>query len=109
MVLAVKTSAQGHQVVAVARAFWPRRSSSNRRGWAHGIDQQPVLPCRPKSANMLEMPDFIGCLRSFAFGSKWATQHQIIWKSVLSGTARYRVLKIRIEEAARQRIWRVSS
>jgi hypothetical protein len=42
MALAGKTSAQGHYVAAVARAFWPCRSSSNRRWLAHAIDQQPV-------------------------------------------------------------------
>jgi hypothetical protein len=66
MALAGKTSAQGHHVAAVARAFRPRRGSSNRRWLAHEIGQQPVLPCRPKSANMLEMPDFIGCLQFFS-------------------------------------------
>jgi len=30
MALAGKTSVQGHYVAAVARAFWPRRSTSNR-------------------------------------------------------------------------------
>jgi len=39
--LAGKTSAQGHHVAAIARAFWPRRSS-NRRWLAHKIVQQPV-------------------------------------------------------------------
>jgi hypothetical protein len=34
---------------------------------AREIVQQPVLPFRQKSANMLEMPDFIGCLQFFAF------------------------------------------
>ena len=42
MALAGKTSAQGHHVAAVARAFWPRRSSSNRRWLAHAIVQQPI-------------------------------------------------------------------
>jgi hypothetical protein len=42
-------------------------SSSNRARLAHEIVQQPVLPCRSKSANMLEMPDFIGRLQFFAF------------------------------------------
>jgi hypothetical protein len=67
MALAGRTSAQGHYVAIVARGFWPRRGSSNRRWLAHEIVQQPVLPCRSKSANMLEMPDFIGCLQFFAF------------------------------------------
>jgi hypothetical protein len=67
MALAGKTSAQGHYVAAVARAFWPRRSSSNRRWLAHEIVQQPVMLFRPKSANVLEMPDFIGLLQFFAF------------------------------------------
>jgi hypothetical protein len=62
MSLAGKTSAQGHHVAAVARAFWPRRSS-NRRWLVHEIVQQPVMLFRPKSANVLEMPDFIGCLQ----------------------------------------------
>jgi hypothetical protein len=44
MALAGKISAQGHYVAAVARAFWPRRSSSNRRWLAHEIVQQPVRP-----------------------------------------------------------------
>ena len=61
-----KTSTQGHHVAAVARAFWPRRSS-NRRWLVHEIVQQPVMLFRPKSANVLEMPDFIGCLQFFAF------------------------------------------
>jgi hypothetical protein len=42
MALAGKTSAQGHHVAAVARAYWPRRSS-NRRWLAHEIVQQPVM------------------------------------------------------------------
>jgi hypothetical protein len=54
-------------VAAATRAFWPRRSSSNRRWLAHEIVQQPVKLFRPKSANVLEMPDFIGCLQFFAF------------------------------------------
>jgi hypothetical protein len=67
MALAGKTSAQGHHVADVARAFWLRRSSSNRRWLAHEIVQQPVKLFRPKSANVLEMPNFIGCLQFFAF------------------------------------------
>jgi hypothetical protein len=49
------------------RAFWPRRSSSNRHWLACEIGQQPVKPFRPKSANMLQMPDFIGFCQFFAF------------------------------------------
>jgi hypothetical protein len=60
MALAGKTSAQGHHVAVVARAFWPRRSSSNRRCLGHEIVQQPVRLFRPKSTNVLEVPDFIG-------------------------------------------------
>jgi hypothetical protein len=67
MALAGKISAQGHYVAAVARAFWPRRSSSNRRWLAHEIVQQPVNPLLKKSPNVLEMPDFVGCLRFSAF------------------------------------------
>jgi hypothetical protein len=37
-------------------------SSSNRARLAHEIVQQPVNPFRSKSAKVLEMPDFIGCL-----------------------------------------------
>jgi hypothetical protein len=48
MALAGKTSAQGHLVAAVARAFWPRRSSSNRRWLAHEIGQQPVYTIAAK-------------------------------------------------------------
>jgi hypothetical protein len=66
MALAGKTSAQVHHVAAAARAFWPRRSSS-RRWLAHEIVQQPVNLFRPKSANVLEVPDFIGFLHFFAF------------------------------------------
>jgi len=33
LALAGKTSRQGLHVAAVARSFWPRWSSSNRRGW----------------------------------------------------------------------------
>jgi hypothetical protein len=47
MVLAGKTSAQGHYVAAAARAFWPRRSS-NRRWIAHEIVQQPVYTIAAK-------------------------------------------------------------
>jgi hypothetical protein len=53
MALAGKISAQGHYVAAVARAFWPRRSSSNRRWLAHEIVQQPVMPFRKKPAKRL--------------------------------------------------------
>ncbi|MGA2543919.1 MAG: hypothetical protein ABSG78_20405 [Verrucomicrobiota bacterium] len=67
MALAGKTSAQGQHIAAVVRAFWPRRSSSNRRWLAREIVQQPVKQFRPKTANVLEMPDFIGCLQFFAF------------------------------------------
>jgi hypothetical protein len=63
----VITSEQGHDVAAAARAFWPRRSSSNRRWLAHEIGQQPVMLFRPKSARVLQMPDLIGCLQFFAF------------------------------------------
>jgi hypothetical protein len=66
MALAGKTSAQGHHGAAAARAFWPHRSRSNRRWLACEIVQQPVNLFRPKSANMLEMPDSIGCLQ-FSF------------------------------------------
>jgi hypothetical protein len=62
-----RTSEQGHDVAAAARAFWPRRSSSNRRWLAHEIGQQPVNPLLKKSPNVLEMPDFVGCLRFSAF------------------------------------------
>jgi hypothetical protein len=67
MALAGKISAQGHHVAAVARAFWLRRSSSNRRWLAHEIVQQPVILFRQKPANVLEMPEFIGCLQFLAF------------------------------------------
>jgi hypothetical protein len=40
---------------------------------AHEIVQQPVKQFRPKSANVLEMPDFIGCLQFFASDSKGQT------------------------------------
>ena len=90
MALAGRTSAQGHHVAAVARAFWLRRSSSNRRWLAHEIVQQPVKLFRPKSAKVLEMPDFIGCLQFFTFCFKWANRPQITWKSVLHGTAPWR-------------------
>jgi len=53
-------------VAAATRAFWPRRSSSNRRWLAHEIVQQPVKPFRPRAANMLQMPDFIDFLQLFA-------------------------------------------
>jgi hypothetical protein len=43
------------------------RSSSNRRRLAYEIGQQPVNPLLQKSANVLGMPDFIGCLHFFAF------------------------------------------
>jgi hypothetical protein len=59
MALAGKTSAQGHHVADVARAFWPCRSSSNRRCLRHEIVQQPVMTFQPKSEKVLEMPDFI--------------------------------------------------
>jgi hypothetical protein len=90
MALAGKTSAQRYYIAAAARAFWPRRSSSNRRWLAHEIGQQPVKLFRPKSANVLEMPDFIGCLRFFDFWFKWANWPQITWKSVLHSTAHWR-------------------
>jgi hypothetical protein len=67
MALAGKLSTQGPHVAAATWAFWPRRSSSNRHWLAHGIDQQPVKIILQKSANVLEMPDFIGCLQFFAF------------------------------------------
>jgi hypothetical protein len=54
-------------VAAATRAFWPRRSSSNRRWLAHEIVQQPVILFRQKPANVLEMPEFIGCLQFLAF------------------------------------------
>jgi hypothetical protein len=62
-----RTLAQGHDVAAAARAFWPRRSSSNRRWMAHEIGRQPVKPFRPISAYVFEVPDFIGFLHFFAF------------------------------------------
>jgi hypothetical protein len=62
-----RTLAQGHDVAAAARAFWPRRSSSNRRWMAHEIGQQPVMPFRQKSAIVLEKPDYIGCFQFFTF------------------------------------------
>ena len=49
-----RTSAQGHHVAAAARAFWPRRSSSNRRWLAHETVQQPVLPCRQNQQTCLK-------------------------------------------------------
>jgi hypothetical protein len=49
------------------RAFWPSRGSSNRRWLAHEIGQQPVKLFQLKSANVLEMPDFIGRFQFFAF------------------------------------------
>ena len=67
MALAGKTSAQGHHIAAVARAFWPHCISSTRRWLAHEIGQQPVRLHRPESANVVEMPDFIGCFQFFAF------------------------------------------
>jgi len=70
--------------------FWPRRSSSNRRWLAHEIVQQPVNLFRPKSANVLEMPDCIGCLQFSAFCFKSAIRPQITWKSVLHSTAPWR-------------------
>jgi hypothetical protein len=54
MALAGKTSAQGHHVAVVARAFWPRRGSSNRRWLAHEIVQQPVFMFQKKSAKCLK-------------------------------------------------------
>jgi hypothetical protein len=67
MALAGKTSTQGRHVAAATQALWPRRGSSNRRWQAHEIGQQPVNQFRTKSAKVLEMPDFIGCLQFFAF------------------------------------------
>ena len=78
MALAGKISAQGHYVAAVAQAFWPRRS--NRRWLAHEIGQQPVMLFQQKPANVLEMPDFIGCLQFLAFWFKWANWPQITRK-----------------------------
>jgi hypothetical protein len=54
-------------VAAATRAFWPRRSRSNRRWPAHEIGQQPVMPFRQKSAIVLEKPDYIGCFQFFTF------------------------------------------
>jgi len=54
-------------VAAATRAFWPSRGSSNRRWLAHEIGQQPVKLFQLKSANVLEMPDFIGRFQFFAF------------------------------------------
>jgi hypothetical protein len=34
---------------------------------AREIVQQPVNPLLKKSPNVLEMPDFVGCLQFFAF------------------------------------------
>ena len=65
MALAGKISAQGHHAAVVARAFWPRRST--QRWLAHEIVQQPVKLFQLKSANVLEMPDFIGRFQFFAF------------------------------------------
>jgi hypothetical protein len=62
-----RTSAQGHDVAAAARAFWPRRSSSNRRWLAHEIGQQPVKLFRSKSGKVLQMPDFVGYLQFLTF------------------------------------------
>jgi hypothetical protein len=67
MVLAGNTLEQGHDIAAAARAFWPSRSNSNRRWLAQEIVQQPVNLFLQKSANVLQMLDFIGFLRFFAF------------------------------------------
>jgi hypothetical protein len=75
-----RTSAQGHDVAAAARAFWPRRSSSNRRWMAHEIGQQPVKPFRPKTANVLEMLDFIGFYNFSRSGSNWQTDLKLSGK-----------------------------
>jgi hypothetical protein len=90
LALAGRISAHGHYVAAVARAFWPRRSSSNRRWLAYEIGQQPVKLFQQKPGNVLETPDFIGCLQFFAFWFKWANRPQITWKSVLNRTAYWR-------------------
>jgi hypothetical protein len=62
MALERKTSVQGRHVAAAARAFLPRRGSSNRCWLAYEIGQQPVKLFRKKSANVLQTPDFIGYL-----------------------------------------------
>jgi hypothetical protein len=69
-----RTSAQGHDVAAAARAFWPRQSSSNRRCLAHEIGQQPVSLFRQKLAKVLEMPDLYGYLKFFTCEFKWANR-----------------------------------
>jgi hypothetical protein len=47
---------------------WLLHPERKGRIWLwHEIVQQPVKPFRQKSANVLEMPDFIGCLQFFAF------------------------------------------
>jgi hypothetical protein len=61
MALAGKTSAQGHHVAAVARAFWPRRSTSKRRSLVCEIGQQPVNMFRKKSAEVLEISGIADC------------------------------------------------
>jgi hypothetical protein len=90
MTLAGRTSAQGHHVAAVVRAFRLHRGSSNRRWLAHEIGQQPVKLFQQKPGNVLETPDFIGCLQFFAFWFKWANRPQITCKSVLHSTAHWR-------------------
>jgi hypothetical protein len=70
----------------LARAFWLRRSSSNRRWLAHEIVQQPVMLFRPKSANVLGMPDFIGWLQLFA---SWFKMGQLASNYLEKCTAQY--------------------
>jgi hypothetical protein len=67
MALAGKISAQGHYVAAAARTFWPRRAAATGADGGGEIVQQPGKLFQPKSAKVLEMPCFIGCLQFFAF------------------------------------------
>ena len=47
---------------------WLLHPERKGRIWlGHEIVQQPVNQFRTKSAKVLEMPDFIGCLQFFAF------------------------------------------
>jgi hypothetical protein len=62
-----KLQRKGVMCAAATQALWPRRGSSNRRWPEHEIVQQPVRLHRPESANVVEMPDFIGCFQFFAF------------------------------------------
>jgi hypothetical protein len=47
---------------------WLLHPERKARIWlGHEIVQQPVNPLLKKSPNVLEMPDFVGCLRFSAF------------------------------------------